>query len=330
MPDASAKPPAGPAPKGSAKPPAASPPDASAKPPAGPAPKGSAKPPAASPPDASAQPLAGAAPEGASDVEAGGKPSTSAGEGEIGAERARADRERAAHERQQPRPPLPDIAVPEPPRWRRHLEVGGDFAVVARPFTNGLDPSSIGYNPAVGWGVHLRWPIFDWLRFHAYFLDAHHGLDIPQGALAAPTSVSISPAASIDTGAVETFSFGGRLAPTWPISERLRAWVSAGIGWGRFNFPVMTVTEPGGHAYEVQDRSGVFVEFPLGIGASFDVIERWLAIELESTIAPVTGQSGDAYEVFQAIDADGEIADVGPFGAIEASFVNTVGLSLIL
>jgi hypothetical protein len=92
----------------------------------------------------------------------------------------------------------------------------------------------------------------------------------------------------------------------------------------------MTATEPSGAQFTIRERSGVFVEFPLGLGASFDIIERWLAIEYEATAAPSTGQSGSAYQVFKAIDADGNLKDVGRFGAVEVSFVQTLGLSLIL
>ena len=92
----------------------------------------------------------------------------------------------------------------------------------------------------------------------------------------------------------------------------------------------MTVTETDGTAYQIRERDGVVVEFPLGLGISFDVIERWMAIHYEATAAPVTGNSGNAHELFQAIDADGNIRDVGAFGAIEVSFVQTLGVSLIL
>jgi hypothetical protein len=127
----------------------------------------------------------------------------------------------------------------------------------------------------------------------------------------------------------ETFSFGAKLAPTLPISERLRIWLAVGVGWGRFNFDSMTVMQ-GAEEFTVRERKGVFVEFPLGLGISFDVIERWMAIGYEAVAAPVVGQSGDAYEPSQTVDANGIIQNVGPLGAPEVSFVQTLGVSLIL
>jgi len=244
---------------------------------------------------------------------------------------------REAHERDEPRPPLPpEVELGGSPEWERRLEIGGDFAIIIRPFANGLEPSKITYLAAPAWGVHLHWTIFRWLRVHPYFFDVHHDIDIPAGALTGGGGVDwIHPGATLSEVVAETFVFGAKLAPTLEFTDRLRAWFSAGVGWGRFNISAMTVQEDGalensGGTYEVRERSGVFVEFPFGLGISFDVIPRWLAVEYEFSAAPVVGQSGNAHEVFQAVDEAGETRDIGPLGAIEASFVNALGLSLIL
>jgi hypothetical protein len=246
---------------------------------------------------------------------------------------ARLERRRRSHqvaiEETEPRPPLPPIDEVEPPPWARRIEIGGHFAFVIRPLAGGVVDTPNGYDPAPGWGIHLHWNIVDWFRFSPYFLDSHHVLNIPPGGLAQPESAnSISPTATIESPSVSTFSFGAKLQPTWNINDRLRTWATVGVGWGRFEFPVMTVTE-GDQVYDTRERSGVFVEFPLGVGISFDIIERWLAVEYEALAAPATAQSGDAHKSFQATSASGEIREVGPFGAVELSIVQTLGLSLI-
>ena len=237
----------------------------------------------------------------------------------------------AAKEEAQPRPPLPDYRdEPDAPEWTRHIEIGGDFAFVVRPFAGAESDSGTSYDPAPAWGLHVRWPVVSWLRVHAYFIDARHNVVIPPGALVAPTDTSISPQATFDELTVTTFVFGARIAPTLEFTDRLRAWIGGGIGWGRFEFPRVNVTEADGSVFEVGMRAGSFVEFPFSIGASWDVIDRWLAIEIEGTFAPVTGQSGSAHTTHQTVDANGRIVHIGGFGAIEASFVQTLGLSLIL
>jgi hypothetical protein len=103
-----------------------------------------------------------------------------------------------------------------------------------------------------------------------------------------------------------------------------------GVGWGRMHLPEITVDDPARGPYAVGARSSVFVEFPLGIGAGVDIIERWLTLEYEMVGCPLTGQSGDALQSVQAVDAQGGLVDVGPIERMEASFSHMLGLALIL
>lgn len=223
------------------------------------------------------------------------------------------------------RPPLP----PAPPSrrlpWDRHIEIGGDVALAARPASTLADGTASGvrYRPVIGYGVHARWELLRVLRFSAYFVDADHDLKIPPGALGV--------AGKVESGPAETIAFGARFAPTLPLGERARAWVSAGIGWGRFNFGRMSISEPGAAtSFEVRERSMSFAEVPLGIGASFDLIRNWLTIELEVSGAFTFGQEGEALEGAQAIDAAGRRRSIGALPMIDGSFVQTLGLSLVL
>lgn len=252
----------------------------------------------------------------------------------------RQERRRVAHqtaiEQTEPRPPEVDVPVPDEPEWTRHIEVGADAAFVLRPFHNGVVESPIRYESAIAWGLHAHWNALPWLRLTPYFLDVHHGLDIPQGALATSSDNTIDPTWALSDTTVTTYVFGLKVQPTLNFTPRLRAWITAGVGWGRFGFPEMTViTDPeepdnAETNFVIRQRKSVFVEFPLGLGISFDVIDRWLALELESTAAPMTGQSGNAHERFQAIGPDGTVRDVGRFGAAQVSFVQALSFSLIL
>jgi len=252
-------------------------------------------------------------------------------------ERRREVAHQTAIEQTEPRPPEVDVPAPEEPEWTRHLEVGADVAFAMRPFHNGVVESDIGYSNAIAWGLHAHWNALDWLRFTPYFINIHHGVEPGLGSLATDSPNSISPTWAVQKSTVKTYSFGLKVQPTLNFTDRLRAWVTVGMGWGRFDFPEMTVDtrpddQPPGddEVFTIRKRKAVFVEFPLGLGISWDVIDRWLAIEFESTAAPMSGQSGNALEVYQAVAPNGEVREVGPFGAAQVTFIQALGLSLIL
>ena len=240
------------------------------------------------------------------------------------------DVEQAEREKRQGLPPLPELEPWPAPRWQRRIEIGGDFVYLSRPFSQALQPSRTHYPAAPGFGVHLRWRVWSWLRFQPYFFRVVHDVQLPPGSLQSGTDKSIRPDASYAPLSVETFVFGARLAPTYELSPRARAWLSIGVGWGRFQFDPQTITNGGNNTFEVGRRSGVFAEIPVGLGIAYDIVPRWLALSYEAVFAPALGQSGLAHEVVPAVDADGATRDVGPLGATEGSFVQTVGLSLIL
>jgi hypothetical protein len=229
-----------------------------------------------------------------------------------------------------PRPPLP----PAPPRtrlpWARHIEIGADLALVSRVGSNDAagQPTGVRLKPAVGLGLHARWEIFDYLRFSAFFVHAEHELALQAGALGQPGPLTAEPR---EDGAptVRSLALGARLAPTLPLSERARSWLSVGIGYDRFDFDRMRVSDPRGE-FTVRERGASYVEIPLGLGVSFDIIRRWLTIELETSGAFLLGEGGDATRDGQAIDAQGRRRNVGALPQTRGSFVQTLGLSLVL
>lgn len=123
--------------------------------------------------------------------------------------------------------------------------------------------------------------------------------------------------------------FGARLSPSLTIADRTRVWISAGIGWGRMSFGRMSVREAG-EVYEVRERAMSFAEVPFGVGTSFELIPSWLSIEIEASVSWVWGQSGEALEQAQAVDPQGRRRSIGALPEIDASFVQTIGLSLVL
>lgn len=216
-----------------------------------------------------------------------------------------------------PRPPLP----PEPPSaplpWERHLEVGTDLLFVARPSS-----SAVHLGATLGYGAHLTWELLPNLRFTAYAVGARHALTFDAGALGQPGAIT-SPT-------MNTYMFGARFSPTLPLTPRLRAWLTVGVGWGRFVYPRMAARDPGQAAFSIPARSGYLIEVPLGGGIAFDLIPRWLSIQAELTGAPLLGYQGRAFEPAQAIDAAGKKRAIGSLPHLDASIVQSIGLSLLL
>ena len=218
-----------------------------------------------------------------------------------------------------PLEPPPSKSAP----WERLLDVGGSFAVVTRPSKSDVKgrPSAVRYEAATGFGLHIRWPLLTHLAIEGYYLDFHMPVVIPRGALGLADTVTSPP--------VETYVFGVRLSPsmTWgPITGRL----TAGAGWGRFEFQRMEALTSGGESYVLRERGGSFVEIPVGFGFSWEVVERWLSIDIVGTGAFVAGQHGDAFDPGQTADPAGKLHDLRGLPVIEASFVQTIGFSLLL
>jgi hypothetical protein len=236
-----------------------------------------------------------------------------------------------------PRPePLPEIETPEAPPWHRHLEVGGGVVYVSRPLFGDHPNTTPRYQAGVGFGVDLRWDLLSFLRIHPYFFHVVHDVPMPGGALTTGADNSISAATVFPETSAASFSFGARVEPVWALNERLRAWLCVGLGWGRLRVPVQGAFDPtlGGDPEEpnlfLQDRAFSFVEFPLGIGTGFDIIERWLALNYDLAVVPVVGQSGDAVEPFQGIDGSGKTRDIAALEPFDVYFAHSLNLALIL
>jgi hypothetical protein len=236
-----------------------------------------------------------------------------------------------------PRSPLADVELEGSLPWQRHGEIGASLAWVSRPFVRSAGATGLfgnarqtHYRPAVGLSLHMQWEVRPWLQVRPYFLMSTHEVDVPFGALSTTSPKSIRPDTVFQPIQARTFAFGGKVIPTWNLTSRVRAWLVAGCGYGRFGFNGVTLNEPGQKPVEVADREGVFVEFPLGLGGAYEILPGRAAFVFEATGAPVVGTSGTAHEAFQVVDEGGRLREIGAFGAVTSSFVQTFGLSILL
>lgn len=232
----------------------------------------------------------------------------------------------AADDRPDPKtarpPPLGELDR-KPLPWDHLFDIGGDFAVVSRPASVDIQgrASSIRYQAATGFALHLRFPIIEHLAIEGYFLDVHMPVEIPLGGLGVRDAVTSPP--------VETFVFGARVSP-WMKWGRLTAFLTIGAGWGRFEFQRMTARAPSGATYTIRERGGSFVEIPFGLGASVEIIRRWLTLDLTGTAAFAAEQHGDAFDEGQTVDAAGRLHTLRGLPVMDASIVGTLGFSILL
>lgn len=242
---------------------------------------------------------------------------------------------------------IPNIAAADPPPrppplgdknlntqstpWQHHADLGADFAFISRLVSHDIEgqPNPARYEPAPGFGARIDWRLFgDYLRFNAYLLAARHALKLPKGALG-PKGAAL---ANQDYD-FASYSFGARLCPALPLPSRLPLvlFACSGIGWGRLEFGRMQIQAPQNAApYAVRERSSTFAEIPIGLGASLEIIPNWLALRLEIAASIPFGQEGSATHSAQIIDDSGQIQHVNALPVLDASFTQTLGLSLLL
>jgi len=186
----------------------------------------------------------------------------------------------------------------------RMAELGaGSGFVYRRASTDpGSNPGGIRYGGFVGIDAQARVYVVPWLRVAVYYLGGYASIDIPRGA----ASIEYD---ELDLGKAWAFSLGGRVEPTWHVSDRFRAFGIVGAGWGRMKTPPMQVKNEA-TSYAVDRRAGVWIEFPVGLGATVDVVRDRLGLSFESTLAPHSSQSGSLFGAVQYVDSSGTMGHV--------------------
>jgi hypothetical protein len=236
---------------------------------------------------------------------------------------AQADSSEAPASSDPVRPPPLSPLVPSPLSISRHIDISAGVALINRVAEGqtGTTTSLSRYPSAVGVGLSARADLLQYLRMNLYVVRGSSTVDLPAGALGLPGDP-----ASL---AITSYSFGLRLSPTLPVGPRAHVWLNFGAGWGRLEVGRFDVASAGG-TFRVRERAFSFVELPMGIGTSFELIKNWLTIEYEATGAFHTSQRGTAVRNAQAIDTSGRRIAVGPFPTLAGTFVQTLGLALVL
>lgn len=234
---------------------------------------------------------------------------------------AGAEEAQAEVEPEPARPPPPAELEPAKLPETRHVDIGAGVALVQRVADGQTSGGVLRYPAGVGVGLSARVNVAQYLRASLYVVRASTETDITPQALGLPGNPA--------EVRITNYSFGLRLSPMLPLSPRARVWATIGAGWGRLEVGRFNVNLNPDEFYQVRERQFSFVEFPMGLGFSIDIVKNWLALEFEATGAFHAAERGTARENGQVI-VSGDRMRVLPFPEISATFVETIGLALIL
>ncbi|MBN2194577.1 MAG: hypothetical protein JW751_17295 [Polyangiaceae bacterium] len=196
------------------------------------------------------------------------------------------------------------------------------------------------YSPGFAWVGSARIPISSWMGLRFLVRHSNHPVEVERGGLAAPSEVAALGAMAFDQPPIEAWLMAARLEPTWVLAPRLRLWLGLGAGWLRILAPPTEGTLPGCTPWMVADtevscrlatgsRTGLGTELDATLGATVELVPRWLALNVSTGLGAVLAQSGTLYASQQAIAA-GSLHRLTGFPSVGASSTFLVGLGLML
>jgi opacity protein-like surface antigen len=204
------------------------------------------------------------------------------------------------------------------PTTIRWSSVGGFVGVVSRPSSS----DSFHYKAGVAYGGYFRPEIFSWLGIRLYYRKEFIPVDVEPGAF---NFAGLTPDLSFEQPPLNVTSLGFRVEPSWVVHPRFRVLGVLGLSWLRFVAEMPTA--PG---FDLRaDRAGVELNWGVGAGASFDLVENWIELSAVWTYNFVASQSGSAYEPIQGI-YQGKKVYLGPLPELKNANDLIFQLGLIL
>lgn len=199
------------------------------------------------------------------------------------------------------------------------FEIGPTVGYASRHVAS--NPDGMGYDGGLAEGLVFRLTHAPWLKTSGRFLSEKHDLALGYGAFGTG-AYSLVP-----TSKVSIVSLNAAAHPTYEFTSRFRAWLTVGITWGKISLPTVKLNgEAGG---QTRSRSGVFLEAPLGAGASFDIL-KWLTISGDLLAAPPFSQTGDMYDASPEVGIDGKNRVLRPATKLSSSTYGLVTLAIAL
>ncbi len=204
------------------------------------------------------------------------------------------------------------------------LELGAYATFVSRstPPRGPDNARGVTYDPAAGLRIDARANLFQWLGFAIIYHRSSH-------TVSGPDLAPDLPGHQYTMETMATYAIGAAVEPTYRFSDRMRAWLSIGAGWGRAKVGKTSLTTATG-THLIDERAGVFVELPLGAGFAYDVIRNHVSVVLRGTRAGVTAESGSLYETTQTLDSRGQISHEPGLPTFSPVYCVSLGLAWLI
>src|SRR5690606_28735112 len=204
--------------------------------------------------------------------------------------------------------------------WVRSLEVGPLFGLTLRS----ADGDGLKYSPGFTWGAFAKSDVWPFLGLRASYQNSSHTIEGEGSINAADASRASIGAAHFPT--VSSFSLRFSVEPTWTHQD-LRVFGGLGIGWGKLR---VEHVDDATDFHVTSKQAGVLVEYPLGIGASYDLLDGWLAVGALYTFSLHSNMTGSIYDTSRGTSQGGQRVDVSGLPTISSSQQLTLTLAALL
>jgi hypothetical protein len=135
------------------------------------------------------------------------------------------------------------------------------------------------------------------------------------------------PATQLEQPDFQVIHWSFRIEPTWHVTSVLALWLGSGLGWGRSIAPEPTVRN---RQWVSEDRSSVYVDAQLAVGAKFEILRDWIELNLDLSGSSIGYQHGSALEPVQAFTPDGHMTHIGPYPNFSHKVQGLFGIGVIL
>ncbi len=140
------------------------------------------------------------------------------------------------------------------------------------------DSDDVRYETGLRTGGHLRMPVLPWLQVTPYVVWQ----TTPTNRLPKTTGF----AGELESADATALTFALSLTTVWEVETRTRVWGGVAVEWAVQTLPNLRDKATGSVLFD--ERKGVFLAYPIELGAEFDLLPDWLVVGVVARWAPFT------------------------------------------